>query len=60
MDVSSKEIRENEFNVFVALEFVLYVPLWDIRPHFERLVTSSEFPKVDMSEYIGDKMFYYN
>jgi len=60
MDVSPKEIRENEFNVFVALEFVLYVPLWDIRPHFERLVTSSEFPKVDMSEYIGDKMFYYN
>jgi hypothetical protein len=60
MGVSPKEIRENEFNVFVALEFVLYVPLWDIRPHFERLVTSSEFPKVDMSEYIGDKMFYYN
>jgi len=60
MDVSPKEIRENEFNVFVALEFVLYVPLWDIRPHFERLVTSSEFSKVDMSEYIGDKMFYYN
>jgi len=60
MEVSPKEIRENEFNVFVALEFVLYVPLWDIRPHFERLVTSSEYPKVDMSEYIGDKMFYYN
>jgi len=60
MNVSPKEIRENEFNVFVALEFVLYVPLWDIRPHFERLVTSSEFPKVDMSEYFGDKMFYYN
>lgn len=59
MDVSPKEIRENEFNVFVALEFVLYVPLWDIRPHFERLVTSSEFPKVDMNDYLVDKMFYY-
>jgi len=59
MDVSPKEIRENEFNVFVALEFILYVPLWDIRPHFERLVTSSEFPKVDMNDFLVDKMFYY-
>lgn len=60
MDVSPKEIRENEFNVFVSLEFVLYVPLWEVRPQFERLVTSSECSNVDMDDYLIEDIFYDN
>lgn len=38
MDVSAKDIKENEFHVFSLLEFNLYLPRQEFLPHFEQIL----------------------
>ncbi|KAI8907495.1 cyclin-like protein [Powellomyces hirtus] len=41
LDVSKKEVLANEFLIYTALEFTLYIPLWEVMPHLERVVEAS-------------------
>jgi len=38
MDVSVKDIKEHEFQVFSLLEFNLYLPRQEFLPHFEQIL----------------------
>lgn len=37
MEVSKKEVYANEFSVYVALEFSLFLALWEVKPHLKRV-----------------------
>lgn len=39
--VSHKDLLATEFGVLVALEFNLLVPIWEVQPHYLRLVYES-------------------
>ncbi|KAJ3119006.1 hypothetical protein HK100_000482 [Physocladia obscura] len=41
LEVSPKEVFQQEFSVFAALEFTLFVPLWQIMPHLDRIIEVS-------------------
>ncbi|KAJ3357695.1 hypothetical protein HDU83_004850 [Entophlyctis luteolus] len=38
MEISPREVFQQEFGVFVALEFTLFVPVWQFMPHMERIM----------------------
>ncbi|CAG8815065.1 95_t:CDS:1, partial [Racocetra fulgida] len=40
LDVTTKEVTEQEFAVFAALDFELYLPTSEFMPHFERIFTT--------------------
>ncbi|GES92769.1 CDK5 and ABL1 enzyme substrate 2 isoform X2 [Rhizophagus clarus] len=54
LDVTIKDITDNEFSVFAHLDFELYLPMHEFMPHFERL-----FQTIDnKEEYLGNNPFY--
>ncbi|KAI8878515.1 cyclin-like protein [Backusella circina FSU 941] len=54
-NISSKDIKENEFPVFADLEFNLYIPRREFMPHLERIFQILELEVVD---YLGSEAFY--
>ena len=52
LEVPPKEVYAHEFSVYAALEFTLFLPLWEIMPHLERIVdASSELNDADPISY---------
>ncbi|KAH7059136.1 hypothetical protein BKA57DRAFT_91 [Linnemannia elongata] len=56
MDVSAKDIKENEFHVFSLLEFNLYLPRQEFLPHFEQILYRQDY--LNVQEYLGEDEFY--
>ncbi|KAF9958502.1 CDK5 and ABL1 enzyme substrate 1 [Mortierella alpina] len=56
MDVSSKDIKEHEFQVFSLLEFNLYLPRQEFLPHFEQILYRQDY--INVQEYLGEDEFY--
>ncbi|CAG8495780.1 2091_t:CDS:10 [Dentiscutata erythropus] len=56
LDVTTKEITEQEFAVFAALDFELYLPTSEFMPHFERLFTTLDYDSTQ--DYLGSNPFY--
>ncbi|CAJ0746745.1 16382_t:CDS:2, partial [Entrophospora sp. SA101] len=56
LEVTKKEILEQEFSVFSSLEFELYLHNQEYMPHFERLLTNLNIK--NKQEYLGDNPFY--
>ncbi|KAJ3173925.1 hypothetical protein HDU87_007247 [Geranomyces variabilis] len=42
LDISRKDVLANEFLIYTALEFTLYIPLWEVMPHLERIIEASD------------------
>ncbi|KAJ3074056.1 hypothetical protein HDU98_012251 [Podochytrium sp. JEL0797] len=57
MEVSAKEVFQQEFATFVALEFTLFVPLWQLMPHLERIVEVNPKNK-SLEEYLQGRTFF--
>jgi hypothetical protein len=53
LGVSSKELREQEFSVFVSLEFSLHIPRDEYMPHLERLIWQLDFNS--LQDYLDGK-----
>ncbi|KAI8611431.1 hypothetical protein BC830DRAFT_1068812, partial [Chytriomyces sp. MP71] len=47
---------QQEFAVYAALEFNLYIPLWQLVPHLERIIEASDYKSVD--DYLGGRTFF--
>ncbi|KAL2913366.1 hypothetical protein HK105_207111 [Polyrhizophydium stewartii] len=45
LDISPKEVYSQEFSVYAALEFTLFLPLWEIRPHLDRIIQATKSRK---------------
>ncbi|KAF9936487.1 CDK5 and ABL1 enzyme substrate 1 [Mortierella alpina] len=56
MDVSAKDIKEHEFQVFSLLEFNLYLPRQEFLPHFEQILYRQDY--INVQEYLGEDEFY--
>ncbi|KAF9130282.1 CDK5 and ABL1 enzyme substrate 1 [Mortierella sp. GBA39] len=56
MEVSAKDIKENEFHVFSLLEFNLYLPRQEFLPHFEQILYRQDY--INVQEYLGEDEFY--
>ncbi|KAF0546651.1 cyclin-like protein [Gigaspora margarita] len=56
LDVTTKEITEQEFAVFAALDFELYLPTSEFMPHFERIFTTLDYDNIQ--DYLGSNAFY--
>lgn len=39
MEVPRKEVYGNEFSVYCELEFSLFLPIWEVKPHLARVDT---------------------
>ncbi|KAJ3020017.1 hypothetical protein HKX48_001432 [Thoreauomyces humboldtii] len=57
LDVSRKDILAGEFVIYTALEFTLYVPLWEVMPHLERVIEASAVHKT-LEEYVDENTFF--
>ncbi|CAG8482832.1 12566_t:CDS:10 [Acaulospora morrowiae] len=55
LDVTPKEVTEQEFSVFASLDFELYLPTSEFMPHLERIFVISGDNK---QEYLGANPFY--
>ncbi|RIB06968.1 hypothetical protein C2G38_2252924 [Gigaspora rosea] len=55
-DVTTKEITEQEFAMFAALDFELYLPTSEFMPHFERIFTTLDYDNIQ--DYLGSNAFY--
>ncbi|KAJ3396120.1 hypothetical protein HDU92_003989 [Lobulomyces angularis] len=55
LDITSKEIFSNEFFVYSALEFTLFLPTWEVLPHLNRIV-EGEGTTVD--DYLSHSTFW--
>ncbi|KAJ1332197.1 hypothetical protein BSLG_009013 [Batrachochytrium salamandrivorans] len=42
LDVSPKDVYNLEFHVYAALSFTLFLPLWEVLPHLERIHEAAE------------------
>ncbi|KAJ3056618.1 hypothetical protein HK097_005542 [Rhizophlyctis rosea] len=58
LEVPPKEVYAHEFSVYAALEFTLFLPLWEIMPHLERIVDASTHTSVE--EYLKNRTFFYS
>ncbi|KAG0048818.1 CDK5 and ABL1 enzyme substrate 1 [Gryganskiella cystojenkinii] len=56
MEVSAKDIKEHEFQVFSLLEFNLYLPRQEFLPHFEQILYRQDY--INVQEYLGEDEFY--
>ncbi|KAF8927498.1 CDK5 and ABL1 enzyme substrate 1 [Dissophora ornata] len=56
MDVSIKDIKEHEFQVFALLEFNLNLPRQEFLPHFEQILYRQDY--INVQEYLGEDEFY--
>lgn len=56
MDVSAKDVKEHEFQVFSLLEFNLYIPRQEFLPHFEQILYRQDY--LNVQEYLGEDEFY--
>ncbi|KAG0313476.1 CDK5 and ABL1 enzyme substrate 1 [Dissophora globulifera] len=56
MDVSAKDIKEHEFQVFGLLDFNLYLPRQEFLPHFEQILYRQDY--LNVQEYLGEDEFY--
>ncbi|KAF9585926.1 CDK5 and ABL1 enzyme substrate 1 [Lunasporangiospora selenospora] len=56
MEISSKDIKEHEFQVFSLLEFNLYIPRQEFLPHFEQILYRQDY--INVQEYLGEDEFY--
>ena len=43
LDASPKEVYGQEFAIYSALEFSLFLPYWDIASHMERLLAKRKW-----------------
>ncbi|KAJ3406097.1 hypothetical protein HDU80_000173 [Chytriomyces hyalinus] len=41
LEIPPKEVYQHEFSVYAALEFNLFIPLWQIMPHLERIIEAT-------------------
>ncbi|KND04084.1 uncharacterized protein SPPG_01526 [Spizellomyces punctatus DAOM BR117] len=57
LDVAPKEVMANEFPIYTALEFTLFVPLWEVMPHLERIIDASASHNT-IEDYIENKTFF--
>ncbi|KAJ3163068.1 hypothetical protein HDU86_002237 [Geranomyces michiganensis] len=57
LDISRKDVLANEFIIYTALEFTLYIPLWEVMPHLERIIEASASHKT-IDEYVGENHFF--
>jgi len=55
LSVSKKAVQEQEFEVFVQLDFSLHVNVEHVVPHFLRIIAAKEFSSVQ--EYLGKKSY---
>ena len=53
--VTVKDLLRAEFAVFATLDFNLNEPPENILPHFNQIITMSNFSNVQ--EYLGERMF---
>jgi hypothetical protein len=53
MDVPAKNIKDLEFQVFVALGFNLYLPISEYLPHIERIISILDY--YSLQEYMSGK-----
>ncbi|KAF9930607.1 CDK5 and ABL1 enzyme substrate 1 [Modicella reniformis] len=56
MDVSAKDVKEHEFQVFSLLDFNLYLPRQEFLPHFEQILYRQDY--INVQEYLGEDEFY--
>ncbi|KAG0350035.1 CDK5 and ABL1 enzyme substrate 1 [Podila minutissima] len=56
MDVSAKDIKEHEFQVFSLLDFNLYIARQEFLPHFEQILYRQDY--LNVQEYLGEDEFY--
>ena len=55
-DITPKEVYAQEFSVYSALEFTLFIPLWEIMPHLERILAATGYKTFDV--YSGNTTFF--
>ncbi|TPX51617.1 hypothetical protein SeMB42_g00129 [Synchytrium endobioticum] len=55
MDVSPREVQAHEFQVYAALEFVLFLPGWEIYPHMQRILQAME---IKIEDYLHGRKFF--
>ncbi|KAI9238718.1 MAG: hypothetical protein BYD32DRAFT_367180, partial [Podila humilis] len=56
MDVSAKDIKEHEFQVFSLLDFNLYIARQEFLPHFDQILYRQDY--LNVQEYLGEDEFY--
>ncbi|KAI9105316.1 hypothetical protein DFS34DRAFT_644130 [Phlyctochytrium arcticum] len=57
LDVSPKDVMANEFAIYAALEFTLFLPLWEVMPHLERIVVAASSHNT-IEDYLENRTFY--
>ena len=58
LDVTRKEVYANEFQVYSALDFTLFLPLDEISPHMNRILSDADNPEIE--DYFATSEFYLN
>ncbi|KAI8916004.1 hypothetical protein EDD86DRAFT_197401 [Gorgonomyces haynaldii] len=58
LDLPRREVYSNEFSVYSALDFTLFLPLSVISPHLNRILSATDFK--DIEGYFGPNEFYLN
>ncbi|KAI9350035.1 hypothetical protein DFJ73DRAFT_832846 [Zopfochytrium polystomum] len=56
MEIPPKEIYSQEFSVYAALEFTLFLPQWEVLPHLERIIQVTKYKSA--AEYCRGRTFY--
>ncbi|KAJ3216327.1 hypothetical protein HDU67_009678 [Dinochytrium kinnereticum] len=56
LEISPREVYQHEFSIYVELEFNLFLPLWEILPHLDRVIEASDYSSVD--EYCEGHTFF--
>ncbi|KAJ3108883.1 hypothetical protein HDU97_010155 [Phlyctochytrium planicorne] len=56
LEITRREVYQHEFVIYAELEFNLFLPLWEILPHLDRVIEASEYNSVD--EYCEGRTFF--
>ncbi|KAI9594402.1 hypothetical protein BDF19DRAFT_444708 [Syncephalis fuscata] len=56
MEVTVKQLREQEFSIYAALGFNLYISPREFMPHFERIFSQLNYHSIQ--DYLGDRVFF--